>query len=133
MQITGEICFVSPAVLTINKDKSVKIALYSRKLNEITVQRKAQMPNIEELRSRLSREIADGPGKKFDLDYAYSQLKLSNRAMDLCIFAVTGGNFTDCYRFLTGFNGLADIPTFCQEKVDQILENKNRLGSTISW
>ena len=44
-----ENCFVSPAVITVKKDKSIKIALDSRKLNEITVKRKAQMPNMEEL------------------------------------------------------------------------------------
>ena len=42
-----ENCFVSPAVITVKKDKSVKIALDSRKLNEITIKRKAQMPNVE--------------------------------------------------------------------------------------
>ena len=54
-----ENCFVSPAVITIKKDKSVKIALDSRKLNEITMKRKAQMPNMEELISQISRQIAD--------------------------------------------------------------------------
>ena len=117
-------------MITIKKDKSVKIALDSRKLNEITIKRKAQMPNMEELISRISRKIADGPAdeiwiSKFDLDYAYGQLKLSRRAMDLCIFAVTGGNFTGYYRFQKGFYGLADIPTIFQEKTDQTLENKH--------
>ena len=70
-----ENCFVSPAVITIKKDKSEKIALDSRKLNEITVKRKAQMPNMEEFISRISRKIADGPAdeiwtSKLDLDYA---------------------------------------------------------------
>ena len=45
--------------------------------------------------------------------------------MDLCIFAVTGGNFTGYYRLLKGFYGLADIPTIFQEKTDQTLENKH--------
>ena len=125
-----ENCFVSPAVITVKKDKSVKIALDSRKLNEITIKRKAQMPNMEELISRISRKIADGPAdeiwiSKFDLDYAYSQLLLSREARNLCIFAVTGGNFTGYYRFLKGFYGLADIPTIFQEKIDQTLENKH--------
>ena len=123
-------CFVSPAVITVKRDKSVKIALDSRKLNEITVKRKAQMPNMEELISRISRKIADGEAdeiwiSKFDLDYAYGQLPLSKNAMDLCIFAVTGGNFTGYYRFLKGLYGLADIPTIFQEKIDQTLENKH--------
>ena len=45
--------------------------------------------------------------------------------MDLCIFAVTGRNFTGHYRFLKGFYGRADIPTIFQEKTDQTLENKH--------
>ena len=45
--------------------------------------------------------------------------------MDLCIFAVTGGNFTGYYRLLKGFYGLVDIPTIFQEKIDQTLENKH--------
>ena len=122
--------FVSPAVITVEKDKSVKIALDSRKLNEITIKRKSQMPNMEELISRISRKIADGPAdeiwaSKLNLDYAYGQLILSREARNLCIFAVTGGNFTGYYRFLKGFYGLADIPTIFQEKIDQTLENKH--------
>ena len=125
-----ENCFVSPAVITVKKDKSVKIALDSRTLNEITIKRKAQMPNMEELISRISRKIADGPAdeiwaSKLDLDYAYGQLILSREAQNLCIFAVTGGDFTGYYRFLKGFYGLADIPTIFQEKIDQTLENKH--------
>ena len=37
-----ENCFVSPGVITVKKDKSIKIALDSRKLNEITIRRNAQ-------------------------------------------------------------------------------------------
>ena len=125
-----ENCFVSPAVITVKKDKSVKIALDSRKLIEITIKGKAKMPNMVELISRISRKIADGPAdeiwiSKIDLDYACGQLLLSREARHLCIFAVTGGNFTGYYRFLKGFFGLADIPTIFQEKIDQPLENKH--------
>ena len=88
------------------------------------------MPNMEELISRISRKIADRPAdeiwiSKFDLVYAYGQLILSREARNLCIFAVTGGNFTGYYRFLKGFYGLADLPTIFQEKIDQTLENKH--------
>ena len=114
--------FVSPAVITVKKDKTVKIALDSRKLNEITVKRKAQMPNMEELLSRISRKITDGEAdeiwiSKFDLAYAYGQIPLSKNAMDLCIFAITGGNFTGDCSFLKGFYGLADISTIFPEKL----------------
>ena len=126
----NENCFVSPAVITVKKDKSVKIALDSRKVIEITVKRKAQMPNMEELISRISRKIADGPAdeiwiSKFDLDHAYGQLILSRAASNLCIFAVTGGNVTGYYRFLKGLYGLTDISTIVQEKIDQTLEKKH--------
>ena len=81
-------CFVSPAVITVKKDKSVKIALDSRKLNKITIKRKAQMPNMEELISRISRKIADGLAdeiwiSKFELDYANGQLISVQRSPEL--------------------------------------------------
>ena len=53
-EITDD-CFVSPAVITVKKDKSIKIALNSRKLNKATIKRKAQMPNMEELISRITK------------------------------------------------------------------------------
>ena len=68
-----ENCFVSLAVITVKKDKSVNFALGARKLNEITVERKNQMPNVKEWISRISTKIADGPAdenwiSKLDLD-----------------------------------------------------------------
>ena len=77
-----EDCFVSPAVITVKNDKSVKIALDSRKLNEATIKKKAQMPNMEELLSRISRKISEEQEgetwiTKVDFDYAYGQIKLN--------------------------------------------------------
>ena len=76
-----EDCFVSPAVITVKKDKLLKIALDSRKLNEVTIKRKTQMPNMEELISGKSRKISEGKegeilATKLDFDYAYGQIKL---------------------------------------------------------
>ena len=69
---TTENCFISPAVITLKKDKSVKIALESRKLKEACVKRKAAMPNMEELISKISAEITKSNGEiwmsKIDLD-----------------------------------------------------------------
>ena len=123
-------CFISPAVITVKKDKSRKIALDSRKLNKITVKRKAQMPNMEELISRISKKISEGEdgevlATKLDFDNAYGQNKLDEDTKKLCIFTVTGGNFTGYYRFLKGFYGLADIPTIFQERIDTTLEHKH--------
>ena len=105
---TTEHCFVSPAVTTIKKDKSVKIALDSRKLNEACVKRKAAMSNMEELISKQSAEITRSSGEiwmsKIDLDYAYGQAKLTAEAAKHCVFSRIGGDFTGHYRFKKGFH-----------------------------
>ena len=102
-----ENCFISPAVITIKKDKSVKIALDSRKLNEACIKRKTAMPNMEELISKISAKISNGEGEirmsKIDLDYAYGQAKLAKEAAKHCVFSIIGGDFTGHYRFKKGF------------------------------
>ena len=129
---TTENCFISPAVITIKKDKSVKIALDSRKLNEACIKRKAAMPNMEELISKISAKITNGEGEiwmsKIDLDYAYGQARLSKEAAKHCVFSIIGGDFTGHYRFKKGFYGLSDIPTVFQEHIDSVLEFK-----TLVW
>ena len=104
---TTENCFVSPAVITIKKDKSVKISLDSRKLNEACVKGKAAMPNMEELISKRSAEITRSSAEiwmsKIDLDYAYGQAKLTVEAAKHCVFSIIGGDFTGHYRFKKGF------------------------------
>ena len=50
-------CFVSPVVITIKSDKSVKIALDSRKLNDSCIKMRPHMPNMEELLNQVSVEI----------------------------------------------------------------------------
>ena len=88
------------------------------------------MPNMEELISRISRKISEEQEgeiwiTKLDFDYAYGQIKLNENTKILCIFTVTGGEFTGYYRFLKGFYGLADIPTVFQERIDRTLEFKH--------
>ena len=122
-----EDCFVSPVVITVKNDKSVKIALDSRKLNDSCIKIRPHMPNMEELLNQSSVEITRDRTKelmmsKIDLDYAYGQMKLSKETSRQCVFAITGGKFSGYYRFKKGFYGLADIPTIFQEKIDRTLE-----------
>ena len=122
-----EDCFVSPVVITVKSDKSVKIALDSRKLNDSCIKMRPHMPNMEELLNQISVEITRDRTtqlfmSKIDLDYAYGQMKLSEETSRQCVFALTGGNFSGYYRFKKGFYGLADIPTIFQEKIDRTLE-----------
>ena len=53
-----EDCFVSPVVITVKNDKSVKIALDSRKLNDSCIKRRPHMQNMEELLNQISVEIS---------------------------------------------------------------------------
>ena len=77
-----EDCFVSPVVITVKSDKSVKIALDSRKLNDSCIEMRPHKSNMEELLNQISVEITRDRTmqlfmSKIDLDYAYGQLKLS--------------------------------------------------------
>ena len=87
------------------KEKSIKILPYSRKLNEVTNKRKAQLPIMQNIISRISRKISEGEDSKIlattlDFDYAYGQINLDEKTRNFCIFTVTGGEFTGYYRFL---------------------------------
>ena len=53
--------FVSPVVITIKSDKSVKLALDSRKLNDSCIKMRHHMPNIEELLNQISVELHTRP------------------------------------------------------------------------
>ena len=71
-----EDCFVSPVVITVKSDKSVKIALDSRKLNDSCIKIRPHMPNMEELLNQISIGITRDRTKelmisKIDLYYAY--------------------------------------------------------------
>ena len=100
---TTEKCFISPAVITIKKDKSVKRAVDSRKLNEAYIKRKAAMPNMEELISKISAKIP----KANERSGCQNRLGLRVRPAKTSII---GGDFTVHYRFKKGFYSLSDIP-----------------------
>ena len=67
-----EHCFVSPVVIiTVKNDKSVKVALDSRKLNDSCIKRRPHMPKMEELLNQISVEIRETE------HYNYSSQKLN--------------------------------------------------------
>ena len=116
-----EDCFVPPVVITVKKDRSVKIALDSRKLNDNCIKIRPHMPNLEELLNQFSIDITTDRSKpliisKVDLYYAYAQMKLAKETSRHCVFAISGGNFSGYHRFQKGLNGLAEIPTIFQEQ-----------------
>ena len=89
---------------TREKDKSVKIPLEPRKLKDSRIKMSPLMPNIEELltqvstgRSRVRNEAMWM--SQIDLEYAYSQLKLSEETSKHSNFVTTGRNMNGYYRF----------------------------------
>ena len=109
LETIEEDCFVSPVVITVKKDRTVKIALDARKLNDSCVKKRPD-------RDRDPIWIS-----VVDLDYAYGQMKLAPVTSKHCNFAMTGEKINGYYRFLKGFYGPADIPTIFQEKIDRTL------------
>ena len=98
--------FISPIVITVKRDGSLKIVLDSKELNKAVCKNKYQMPNIEDLMDRIAELIsAKKPGKiwfsSMDLRYAYGQLQLSLKTAEQCNFALVGGRATGTYRFRT--------------------------------
>ena len=125
LETIEEDCFVSP-VITVKKDKTVKIALDARKLNDSCVKKRPHMPNMEELLNQISAELSRNDHDPIwisviGLDYAYEQMRLAPETSEHCNFAVTGENMNGYYRFLKGFYCPADIPTIFQEKIDRTL------------
>ena len=103
--------FVSPLVTTVRKDKSVKIAFGSIKLNEsIQKKNKNRMQSLKNLVNAVALKLSrqkEYPGtfwfSKDDLNYAYSQLPLEVWIAKHCNFSILGGRATGTYRFLNGF------------------------------
>ena len=113
LETIEEDCFVSPVVITVKKDKTVKIALDARKLNDSCITERPHMPNMDERLNQISSELS-----KNKLD---GQMKLSPETSKHCNFAITGEKINGYYRFLKGFYGPSDIPTIFQEKIDRTL------------
>ena len=124
--------FISPVVITVKSDNSIKIALNSKELNEAIHKNKYQMQSIDDLVDIISKKISElknNPGtiyfSKIDLKYAYSQIALHKDTQKHCIFNILGGNATGTYRFINGFYGLTDMPATFQKATDYTLNNIN--------
>ena len=132
LETIEEDCFVSPVVIAVKKDKTVKIALDARKLNDSCIKKRPHMPNMDELLNQISSELSKNELDPIwisviDLDYAYGQMKLSPETSKHCNFTITGEKINGYYRFLKGFYGPADIPTIFQEKIVRTLGHQIRV------
>ncbi len=57
MEQVGENVFVSPAVVAVKGDGSVKIAMDALRLNKQIIKKTSQMPNLSELLDQVSIKI----------------------------------------------------------------------------
>ena len=113
-------------VITVKEDKSVKIALDARAINNEIVKDKYQMPNLEHLVDLVVEQLDNKEQGKalytsLDMRYAYGQVPLEEETAKHCNFQIIGGKPTGTCRFITGFYGLTIMPTEFQKAVDKEL------------
>ena len=118
--------FIQPVVITVKKDRSVKIALDARSLNNAILKSKHQRPNLESLMQNMAEvvnEEKDGEVwfSSFDMLYACGQTPLHPNTARHCNFQIVGGESTGTYAFNTGYYGLTIIPPEFQNIMDKIL------------
>ena len=121
---------MSPVVLTVKRDKSVKIFLDSKTLNDAIHKNKYQMQSIDHLIEEVATYISERKQhtgqfyfSKFDLKNAYSQIPLDTNIQKRCNFSILGGKATGTYRFINGFHRLTDIPATFQKTIDKTHES----------
>ena len=113
--------FISPIVITVKKDQTVKLPLDSKKINKFIHRNKNQMPNIELLLDNIAQVVKSDKSQQtlfstLDLRYAYSQIPLDKTTKEQCNFSLIGGKATGTYQFQTGFYGLPDMPAEFQKR-----------------
>ena len=125
--------FISAVVITVKKDRLVKIALDFRKLNDVIHKNKYQMQSIDHLMDSVAVYISERKPKqgkyffsKIDLKYAYSQISLDDNIKKHCNFNILGGKVTGTYGFINGFYGLTDMPALFQKTIDKTLHDINQ-------
>ena len=126
-KISDEV-FIQPVVVTVKKDKTVKIALDARSLNNSILKEKYQMPNLDILMEQVAEEINDekeGEVRFMSLDmlYANGQTELHPETAQHCNFQIIGGKATRTYAFNTGYYGLTIMPPEFQKVMDKLLHN----------
>ena len=132
--------FISPIVITVKRDKTIKLAIDSKIINKANHKNKYQMQNIDRLMDNIAQSISESSNKgekkvekgekkrklivfsTIDLRYTYSQLPLVEATEKQCNFNIAGGQATGTYRFITDFYGPTDMPAQFQKAIDNTLK-----------
>ena len=97
--------FISPIVVTVKKDQTIKLALDSKVLYKSIHKNKYQMPNIDTLMESKSQQMSAPASQNItyfstiDLKYAYSQLNLDTNTANHCNFKIISEDMTGTYRY----------------------------------
>ena len=107
--------FIQPVVISVKKDRSVKIALDARSLNNAILKSKHQMPNLESLMQNIAEVVNEEKDREvwfssLDMLYAYWQTPLHPDTARHCNVQFVGGESTGTYAFSTGYYGLTIMP-----------------------
>ena len=115
-------------VITVKKDKSVKIVLDSKELNDAIHKNKYQMQSIDHLIDAVATYISERINQngtfyfsKIGIKYVYSQTPLEPQLQEHCSFNILGAKATGTYKFQNGFYGLTDMPATFQKTIDVTL------------
>ena len=127
LQECSDKSFVSPIVVTVKNNGSIKLPLQSRDLNKQVHKNKYQMPNIDELVDGVSQIIAEKKAGNIyflmlDFTYAYGQVALEQKPIEQCNFSLVGGKSTGTYCFKNGFYGLTSMPAEFQKVIHNLLK-----------
>ena len=124
---TQDDVFIQPTVITVKKNKSVKIALGVRVFNQSIAKDKYQMPNLENLFDMIAEKLNQEEGEAWcssvDMTYACGQIPLHKLTKKHCNFQIVGGISAGTYRFTTGYCGLSVMPTEFQKLMDPTIAN----------
>ena len=86
--------FIQPTVITVKKDKSVKIALDAMALNQSIAKDKYQMPNLDNLIDMIAEKLDKKEGEAWyssvDVIYVYGQIPLHNSTKRHWNFQIIG-------------------------------------------
>ena len=124
--------FISPVVITVKSNQSIKIALDFKILNDAIHKNKYQMQSVDHLMDKFAMKISELRTNevklyfnRIDLKYAYSLLPLHPDTQKHCNLNILKGNATGTYKLLNGFFGLTDLRATFQKMMDTSLDGLN--------
>ena len=125
--------YIQTVVITVKNERTVKIALDARSLNNAILKSKHQMPNLENLMENIAESVnEDKEGEvtfpSLDMLYAYGQTILYPDTAKHCNVQILAGESTGTHAFNTGYYGLTILPPEFPKIMDSILRaTKNTL------